>query len=264
MPTEAEWEYCTRGGEEQTYSGSDNIDEVAWYGEDWEVSTHPVGEKKGNGFGLYDMSGNVWEWVWDSWKQNTKKMKQPTQLLTRHAQSCLPWWLLVQRCEVHECLPTLRGRCVSPALRPGFSFSAKLSLRMAFVGSSKSMFDLSCRRLALGIITRYKWSCDVPFFVVFALCIVSQYLVFRGQASCCIGVSRGGDIRRDSSQSSPDQSRMAVVSRLSRTEFSVMTRENMMTILRDNNSMVDCFEGMCEVDIGRIGADIIITEIFSR
>ncbi len=65
LPTEAEWEYSTRGGEYHKYAGSDNVDEVAWHLLNSDRQTHPVGQKKSNGFGLYDMSGNVLEWVWD-------------------------------------------------------------------------------------------------------------------------------------------------------------------------------------------------------
>ena len=66
LPTLAEWEYAARGGENYTYAGSDDLDEVGWYDENSDNRTHPVAQKKPNGYGLYDMSGNVCEWVWDS------------------------------------------------------------------------------------------------------------------------------------------------------------------------------------------------------
>ena len=68
LPTEAEWEYAARGGNQSKgykYSGSNTIDDVAWYDNNSSSTTHPVGEKAPNELGIYDMSGNVYEWCQD-------------------------------------------------------------------------------------------------------------------------------------------------------------------------------------------------------
>ncbi|MBO4704285.1 MAG: formylglycine-generating enzyme family protein [Spirochaetaceae bacterium] len=66
LPTSEEWKYAAKGGQNFKCSGSDNVDEVAWHNDNSRGKTHPVAQKKPNGYGLYDMNGNVMECVWDS------------------------------------------------------------------------------------------------------------------------------------------------------------------------------------------------------
>lgn len=68
LPTEAEWEYAARGGQKSRgykYAGSNTLSDVAWYRDNSSSKTHPVKQKQANELGLYDMTGNVWEWCQD-------------------------------------------------------------------------------------------------------------------------------------------------------------------------------------------------------
>ncbi len=66
LPTDAEWEWLARGGENYTYAGSNTVEDVAWYKSNTSYTgTREVKTKQANGYGLYDMSGNVFEWCWD-------------------------------------------------------------------------------------------------------------------------------------------------------------------------------------------------------
>ena len=70
LPTEAQWEYAARGGSKSRgyeYSGSNNLSEVGWYNRTSDEKTYSIGQKTSNELGLYDMSGNVWEWCLDKW-----------------------------------------------------------------------------------------------------------------------------------------------------------------------------------------------------
>jgi len=71
LPSEAQWEYAARsGGKEEIFSGSDNVDAVAWHEGNSGGMPHPVGKKLRNGLGFFDMSGNVWEWCLDTFDED--------------------------------------------------------------------------------------------------------------------------------------------------------------------------------------------------
>ena len=103
LPTEAEWEWAARGGENYTYAGSDDIAEVAWYYDNTnDTGTREVRTKNANGYGLYDMSGNVWEWCWD-WYSDSISTDTPEAGASSGSGRCQrggSWVDDVNRCEV--------------------------------------------------------------------------------------------------------------------------------------------------------------------
>ena len=86
LPTEAEWEYAARGGKKSQgyiYSGSNTVDDVAWYDENSSSKTHPVAQKQPNELGIYDMSGNVREWTADKYSSNYNSARTTSTRVNR-------------------------------------------------------------------------------------------------------------------------------------------------------------------------------------
>jgi formylglycine-generating enzyme required for sulfatase activity len=115
LPTEAEWEYAARGGSRSrgyTYSGSNTVGDVAWYNKN--SGTHPVGQKQPNELGLYDMSGNVWEWCsdwygWDFYKTSPAIEPKGPSTGSARVDRGGGWGSSAQ-----SCRPSLRD-CIAPA-----------------------------------------------------------------------------------------------------------------------------------------------------
>ena len=100
LPTENEWEYAARGGQKSQgfkYAGSNDIDEVACYRDNADSITHPVGEKKPNELGLYDMSGNVWEWTETPAHSYASNIEPGGTIFIRRGGS---WWHEAKNCRV--------------------------------------------------------------------------------------------------------------------------------------------------------------------
>jgi formylglycine-generating enzyme required for sulfatase activity len=109
LPTEAEWEYAAKGGNKghgYKYSGDDVASNVAWYDSTISKETHPVGEKKPNELGLYDISGNVWQWCADWFdekyysKSPSNNPQGPTTSTTDRVVRGGSWWGPMRDCRV--------------------------------------------------------------------------------------------------------------------------------------------------------------------
>ena len=106
LPTEAEWEYAARGGKRSKgyqYSGSNMPGDVAWYYDNSGSKTHPVGTKRANELGLYDMSGNVWEWCQDWYgSYSDSAQTDPTGPVSGSLRVYRggSWYLIARRCRV--------------------------------------------------------------------------------------------------------------------------------------------------------------------
>ncbi len=118
LPSESEWEYACRAGGRNEYCGSDDASSVSWNGGQ---ETHPVGGKHANAFGLHDMSGNVWEWVADTWHESFKGAPANGAAwggnTSYHVLRGGAWFSLPK-----DVSATHRGRSIPPIADSGFGF----------------------------------------------------------------------------------------------------------------------------------------------
>ena len=120
LPSGAEWEYAARGGNKSRgykYSGSDELDRVAWYWENSGSRTHPVAQKLDNELGIFDMSGNVWEWCADNWSSSYNQPRNSSDRDVRGGS-----W----RGAAADCRVAYRG--THPSRRGGFHVGLRLAL----------------------------------------------------------------------------------------------------------------------------------------
>ena len=127
LPTEAQWEYASRGGNKSRgckYSGSNDLGEVGWYGDNSDGKTHPVATKGANELGLYDMSGNVCEWCLDWYGSYGGDATDPTGPSEGSDRVCRggSWYL-----DVRFCRSALRD-----IYAPGIRY-ASIGFRLALV-----------------------------------------------------------------------------------------------------------------------------------
>ena len=136
LPTDAEWEYAAKGGnynEGFIYFGSNKLSHVAWYEENSNNETHEVGLQLGNELGLYDMSGNVWEWCEDNWHDNYDGAPVDSRAWLDNPERDTKRVRRGGRCfsEAVNCCPTVR-RAISPDFRSdNVGFRLVLPLRPA-------------------------------------------------------------------------------------------------------------------------------------
>lgn len=122
LPTEAQWEFAARGGKKSQgyiYSGSNTIDDVAWYEGNSYKKTHPVKQKRANELGLYDMSGNVWEWCQDWYESSYPSSPQTDPVGPSSGSSRVLrggcWYFDASLCRSADrciCTPGSHGNCL--------------------------------------------------------------------------------------------------------------------------------------------------------